>query len=85
MLPEEGMMNDFSNIMNEMALAVFQTAFMYIAFPVIIVLIIGGFVLRIKWRFLQLLVLPTALIGLYFFATNGLPNMHEAYLIKINN
>ncbi|MCM3616166.1 hypothetical protein M3936_01105 [Sutcliffiella horikoshii] len=76
--------DDLTNMMSAMAFTVFQTVFTYIALPVILVILVGGFVLKLRWRFLQLFIIPTAFIGLYFFATSGLPNMHEAYLLKIN-
>lgn len=83
-MPEE-IMNDISSMMNAMALTIFQTVFLYILLPVIIVALIGGIVFKMKFKFLQLLIIPTAIIGLYFFVTNGFPNMHEAYLMKIKN
>ncbi|WP_078382347.1 hypothetical protein [Sutcliffiella halmapala] len=83
-MPEE-IMNDISNMMNAMALTVFQTVFMYIGLPVLLMLIIGGFIFKLKWKALQLIIISTAFIGLYFFVTNGLPNMQEAYFLKINS
>lgn len=83
-MPEE-IFNDLSNMMSAMAFTVFQTVFIYIALPVIIVILVLGFGLKMKWKFIQLFVIPTLFIGLYFFATYGLPNMQEAYLLKINN
>jgi hypothetical protein len=73
-MPEE-ILNQISNMTNEMAVAIFKSLFVYMIIPILGVVIISRALLRIKGVALKAIVLITLFICLYFYGTKGLPEM----------
>jgi hypothetical protein len=73
-MPEE-IINQISNMTNEMASSIFKSLLMYMIVPILGVVIISRGLLRIKGIALKVIVLITLFICLYFYGTKGLPEM----------
>jgi hypothetical protein len=73
-MPEE-ILNQISNMTNEMAVAIFKSLLVYMIIPILGVVIISRALLRIKGVALKAIVLITLFICLYFYGTKGLPEM----------
>lgn len=78
-----GVENQISNIFNAIGSAIIEGLLLYFVTPFIIAILIFRFVFKIRGKFLSFIMFITALVCLYFYALNGLPEIQNIFFSKV--